>query len=77
MKRIFVTRARRGRGHADAIVAAPEDIAQGAGRPCMRLETGLASPEAIRFYTRIGYREIGPFGAYEENGSSVFMEKAL
>lgn len=77
LKRIFVTRRQRGQGYADAIVAALEEIALTAGRPLMRLETGLASPEAIRFYERIGYSRIGPFGDYQENGSSVFMEKAL
>ena len=77
LKRIFVTRERRGRGHADAIVAALEKIARATGRRSMRLETGLASPEAIRFYSRIGYRETGPFGDYQENGASVFMEKSL
>jgi hypothetical protein len=25
----------------------------------------------------MGYRRRGPFGAYRENGSSVFMEKTL
>lgn len=77
LKRIFVTRVYRGRGHADAIVAALEDIARQAGHSCMRLETGHASPEALRFYARNGYRKIGPFGDYREHGSSVFMEKTL
>ena len=75
LKRIFTTRAARGRGVAKAIVAALEEIAKGAGLSVVRLETGLASPEAIALYKRLGYREIGPFGEYEENGSSVFMEK--
>ncbi len=77
LKRIFVRQDRRGSGFADAIVGALEDQAHKAGLPLMRLETGLASPAAIRFYSRLGYREIGPFGGYEENGSSVFMEKPL
>ena len=77
LKRIFVTRSHRGRGFADAVVAELEQIAAREGRSCMRLETGEASPEAIRFYTRLGYSRIGPFGEYEENGSSVFMEKPL
>ena len=77
LKRIFVTRSHRGRGCADEIVAELEKIAKASGRNCMRLETGEASPEAIRFYSRLGYARIGPFGAYEENGSSVFMEKVL
>lgn len=75
LKRIFTNRAARGRGVAKAIVAALEEIAKGAGLSVVRLETGLASPEAIALYKRLGYREIGPFGEYEENGSSVFMEK--
>ncbi|MGF1445861.1 MAG: GNAT family N-acetyltransferase [Pikeienuella sp.] len=77
LKRIFVTRAARGRGVAKAIVARLEAMARALDLPLMRLETGLASPEAIALYTRLGYRERGPFGAYVENGSSVFMEKAL
>jgi putative acetyltransferase len=75
LKRIFTTKAARGRGVAKAIVNALEAIAVGEGRSIVRLETGLASPEAIALYKRLGYREIGPFGEYEENGSSVFMEK--
>ncbi len=43
----------------------------------MRLETGERSTEAIRAYERLGYHRCGPFGAYLENGSSVFMEKPL
>lgn len=77
LKRIFVTRAARGSGVADAIVAALEEAARTASLPLMRLETGHDSPEAVRFYTRIGYRTRGPFGAYAENGSSIFMEKPL
>lgn len=77
LKRIFVRRDRRGRGHADTIVAALETIARDARLPLMRLETGLSSPEAIRLYARLGYRETGPFGSYVDNGSSVYMEKAL
>ncbi|MCR9176076.1 MAG: GNAT family N-acetyltransferase [Alphaproteobacteria bacterium] len=75
LKRIFTTRAARGRGVAKAVVAALEEIAKGAGLSVVRLEAGLASPEAIALYKRLGYREIGPFGEYAENGSSVFMEK--
>lgn len=77
LKRIFVTRSARGTGIADAIVTGLENIARDGNHNLIRLETGKASPEAIRFYTRLGYARRGPFGAYEENGSSVFMEKHL
>ena len=77
LKRIFVTRSARGRRLAAAIIAALEDEARARGLPIMRLETGASSPEAIRAYQRLGYLRCGPFGGYAENGSSVFMEKAL
>lgn len=77
LKRIFVTRAARGRGIARAVLAALEAEAFRLGLPVVRLETGEASPEALRLYARAGYRRRGPFGAYRENGSSVFMEKRL
>ncbi|MEO1001371.1 MAG: GNAT family N-acetyltransferase, partial [Pseudomonadota bacterium] len=77
LKRIYVVPAARGSGVADAIVAALEGIARAEGLPLMRLETGAASPAAIAFYARMGYRRCAPFGDYAENGSSVFMEKPL
>jgi putative acetyltransferase len=77
LKRIFVTRAARGRRIAALIIGRLEDEARARGLPLMRLETGDASAEAIRAYERLGYGRRGPFGGYVENGSSVFMEKAL
>ncbi len=77
LKRVFTTRAARGSGVGRAIVAALEQRARAAGLQLMRLETGLASPDALALYERLGYARRGPFGSYRENGSSVFMEKAL
>ena len=77
LKRIFVTKAARGARIAAQIVGGLEKIAGDAGLGLMRLETGEASPEAIRLYERLGYARCGPFADYEENGSSVFMEKRL
>ena len=77
LKRIFVTRAARGRRVAALIIGRLEDEARARGLPLMRLETGDASAEALRAYQRLGYRQRGPFGPYVENGSSIFMEKAL
>jgi putative acetyltransferase len=59
------------------VVAALEAEARARALPLMRLETGEASTGALALYTRIGYCRRGPFGKYRENGSSVFMEKAL
>lgn len=77
LKRIFTTRTARGRRVGAAVIAALEAEARARGLPLMRLETGEISTEAIRLYERLGYARRGPFGAYRENGSSVFMEKAL
>jgi putative acetyltransferase len=77
LKRIYVAPDWRGAGAAAAIVSALEAEARALGLPLARLETGAASPAAIRLYTREGYARRGPFGSYAENGSSVYMEKAL
>lgn len=77
LKRIFVTKTARGARVAVRIVEGLEQIARDQGRDIVRLETGEASPEAIRLYERIGYARRGPFADYVENGSSVFMEKHL
>ncbi|SEA77832.1 GNAT family N-acetyltransferase [Rubrimonas cliftonensis] len=77
LKRIFTTRAARGRGVGRAVVTALEAEALSLGLPLARLETGHLSPEAISLYTALGYALRGPFGDYAENGSSVFMEKRL
>ncbi len=77
LKRVFVTSSCRGRGLAAQIVNALEDIARSEAFPVMRLETGLASPDAIALYRKLGYRETPPFGTYVDNGSSVFMEREL
>jgi putative acetyltransferase len=77
LKRVFTTRAARGLGVGRAVVAALEAEARRRLLPLMRLETGEASPDALALYAACGYARRGPFGAYVENGSSVFMEKAL
>lgn len=77
LKRIYVAPDARGRGVARALLARLEAIACELNLPLIRLETGHLSPAAIGLYTRQGYAQIGPFGAYTENGSSVFMEKRL
>ncbi|MEM6661031.1 MAG: GNAT family N-acetyltransferase [Pseudomonadota bacterium] len=77
LKRIFTTRSARGKRLAVKIVEALEEEARAFGAPIMRLETGLASPDALALYRRMNYREVGPFGSYVDNGSSVFMEKDL
>jgi putative acetyltransferase len=77
LKRMFVRPARRGRGVAQALLAFLEGEAMHRGVGLMRLETGNLQPEALRFYEHAGYARRGPFGDYDDDPHSVFMEKTL
>lgn len=77
VKSMFVADAARGRGVADALLRQVEDQARALGLPMMRLETADLLDAAIRLYARHGFDMCGPFGAYQPNRTSVFMEKSL
>jgi putative acetyltransferase len=47
------------------------------GVTLMQLETGIKQPEAIALYRKFGYAERGPFGNYQPDPLSLFMEKRL
>lgn len=77
VKSLFVDPAARGRGLARALLAAIEAEARAQDLSLLRLETGIRQPEAIGLYEATGFRRIGPFGAYQEDPLSLFMEKTL
>src|SRR6056297_1045480 len=77
VKSMFVDEAARGRGVADAILRRIEAAARHEGLGLLRLETGKGLDAAHRLYARHGFVVCGPFGAYPDAPSSVFMEKAL
>ena len=77
VKSMFTEPAARGRGVGLALLSELERQARSEGLRWLRLETGHALREAMRLYARFGFTECGPFGDYEANSSSVFMEKAL
>lgn len=77
IKRVFVLDAHRGRGLSRAIMARLEAILGELGIPLARLETGVKQPEALALYQSLGYVTRGPFGAYQADPLSVFMEKRL
>jgi putative acetyltransferase len=43
----------------------------------LQLETGGAQPEALGLYRAAGFRDRGPFGSYQPDPLSLFMEKSL
>ncbi|GIM95735.1 GNAT family N-acetyltransferase [Paractinoplanes toevensis] len=77
VKRMYVTPAGRGSGVATAILRSLESEARTRGWTTLRLETGTAQPDAIRFYEREGYHPIPRYGAYVNSDISVCYERAL
>lgn len=75
--RMVVQPQARGRGLGAALVAGLERQAVLAGRPLLRLETGVRQRAAIRLYERLGYRRCAPFAGARPSPFGVFMEKLL
>lgn len=71
IKRMFVPPAYRGSGAATAVLRALEAEARARGFDELKLETGTAQPEAMRFYEREGYGRIENFGPYKGEPLSV------
>ncbi|HET6505042.1 MAG TPA: GNAT family N-acetyltransferase [Amycolatopsis sp.] len=64
IKRMYVVPEARGGGVATAVLRELETHARRRGLTTLKLETGPAQPDAIRFYEREGYRPIENFGPY-------------
>ncbi|MFI4890810.1 MAG: GNAT family N-acetyltransferase [Steroidobacterales bacterium] len=77
IKRVFVASDYRGRGLSTAIMQVLERHLTDHGVPLARLETGVLQPEALGLYRRLGYVQRPPFGRYQPDPLSVFMEKRL
>jgi putative acetyltransferase len=77
LKRMYVVPDARGTGLGVRILAALEAIARDERLPVIRLETGIAQPEALTLYTSAGYAPCAPFGEYEPDVLSRFMQKRI
>lgn len=75
LKRMYVAPRSRGRGVAKRLIALLESKAAESGCRLLKLETGPYQPEALAFYTRLGYERCGPFAGYADDPLSVFMQK--
>jgi putative acetyltransferase len=82
VKRMYTREAARGRGVGRALLARIEEEARDAGKPVLRLETGIHQAAAIGLYEGSGFRRCGAFGHYaglppHMTAASVFYEKPL
>jgi putative acetyltransferase len=77
IKRMFVDPDARGLRAASRLMDKLEEQATKSGLKAIRLETGIYQPEAICLYRKYGYVEIEPFGSYQRDPLSLFMEKRL
>lgn len=77
IKRMFVQDAHRGKGYSKLLLQYLEAHLVQAAIKLARLETGIRQPEALGLYRRLGYAERPPFGTYQPDPLSVFMEKQL
>lgn len=77
VKRMYTRPEARGRRIGARVLALLEDEARERGCTLFRLETGYLQAEALALYARCGYQRRGPFGAYGEDPTSVFMEKRV
>lgn len=77
IKRVFVCDEFRGLGLSVQIMQHLEKELQQRGVSLFRLETGVRQPEALGLYRKLGYIDREPFGAYQPDPLSVFMEKRV
>jgi putative acetyltransferase len=77
IKRMYVSPSGRGQGAARKLLALLEAQAIRSGCKLLKLETGPYQPEALALYASAGYERRGPFGDYENDPLSVFMQKYI
>jgi len=77
IKRVFVLDRFRGKGYSKRIMLLLEEHLVIRRVAVARLETGIKQPEALGLYRNLGYQERAPFGKYQLDPLSVFMEKRI
>lgn len=75
--RMYVLKNARRSGTARKILAFLETSANRMGYKVIRLETGNRQQSAMALYESFGFNRIAPFGAYENDPTSVCYEKHI
>jgi GNAT superfamily N-acetyltransferase len=77
VKRMFVRPQFRGMGLGKSMLEHLADHARQNQVLVLRLETGIHQLEAIKMYENFGFVRRSPFGEYQEDPNSVYLEMRL
>ncbi len=77
VKSMFVDPARRGAKIGARLLDRIEAEARAENLPCLRLETGDKLTASHKLYAAHGFELRGPFGDYQDDPLSLFMEKTI
>lgn len=77
VKRMFVRPRLRGKGLGKAMLNHLAEFVRSRRINLLRLETGIYEVEAIGLYEAFGFKRRAPFGEYQEDPLSVYLEKSL
>jgi len=77
IKNLFVDPHHRGQGVSRVIMQILEQYLLDAGIDVCRLETGVSQLESIGLYESLGYKVCEPYGDYQADPLSIFMQKEL
>ncbi|MFK8059896.1 MAG: GNAT family N-acetyltransferase [Polaribacter sp.] len=77
VKRMYVSKEKRGEGFAQKILKELEIWAKELEYKKCVLETGKRQVEAVKFYKKCGYKIIPNYGQYKEMENSICFEKQL
>lgn len=75
IKRMYTQPLARRRGVGRALLARLEAHGAALGYRRLKLETGLAQPEALALYEGQGWEQITPYGRFREHPESVCFAK--
>jgi putative acetyltransferase len=77
IKRMYVRPGCRGAGVGRALLDELARQARARALRRLRLETGIEQPEAVALYERAGFKRCAPYGEYQPDPLSLFMELDL
>jgi ribosomal protein S18 acetylase RimI-like enzyme len=77
VQKVMVFARARGRGIGAALMARLEQEARVRGRTLLTLDTSIGTGGAVRFYRRLGYRQVGGIPRYAADPDGRLVKNAI